>query len=127
MSGHFFGNLPMKARKILEICTNFQEANTILGHNDEKRLGTQLLLWRPWEQSPEEYAKIYLRFYASDIVTYYANGQYGLNADQWHTMATRAMIETFTPFRLKAKKKKWYVADPYCHIQWCSPDIVIRS
>ena len=50
-----------------------------------------------------------VRYYYTDIVTYYPDGTFSLNCGGWATMSTRDWIEATAPAFIRQKSKKWEI------------------
>ncbi len=50
-----------------------------------------------------------VRYYYTDIVTYYPDGTFSLNCGGWPTPSTRDWIEATAPAFIRQKNKKWEI------------------
>ncbi len=50
-----------------------------------------------------------VRYYYTDIVTYYPDGTFTLNCGGWPTMSTRDWIEATAPAFIRQKNHKWEI------------------
>ncbi len=69
---------------------------------DSKRLHKNCRLHRVGEN-------YVVRYYYTDIVTYYPDGTFSLNCGGWPTMSTRDWIEATAPAFIRQKNKKWEI------------------
>ena len=52
---------------------------------------------------------IAVRYYATDIVTFYPDGKIELRCGGWYTVTTKQNISTFSPFSVYQEKGEWFV------------------
>src|SRR5271157_783739 len=69
---------------------------------DSKRLHKNCRLHRVGEN-------YIVRYYYTDIVTYYPDGTFSLNCGGWPTRSTRNWIEATAPAFIRQKSKKWEI------------------
>ena len=69
---------------------------------DGKALGKNTRLHRVGEN-------YVVRYYYTDIVTYYPDGTFSLNCGGWQTMSTRDWIEATAPAFIRQKSRKWEI------------------
>lgn len=85
---------------------NYLEASTYLGKKTDRPLGTGRAT-RIIRRSDDA---IDIRYQATDVVTYYADGRITLNSDGWHTVTTRARFNEYSPISVYSHKGMMRVA-----------------
>ena len=89
--------------------TNWWAAQTFLagGRSKEKRP----LCWHTTLETRPDGA-IAVKYWATDVVTYYQNGSVRLRSDGWRTVTTKSRFNEFSPLYVYGDKGIWYVTMP---------------
>ncbi len=100
--------------------TSFLEASAYLNGKKSLKLAGNTYL------EPREDGSIAVRYYATDIVTYYKNGSIKLNNGGWRTVTTKERMSAFTPFSISQKKYEWFV-NMYANGVWTDLNIPFEN
>ena len=94
--------MPVKKQKTIQSYETAAAAFENRPRGDSKRLHKNCRLHRVGEN-------YVVRYYYTDIVTYYPDGTFTLNCGGWPTMSTRDWIEATAPAFIRQKNKKWEI------------------
>jgi hypothetical protein len=84
----------------------YQEAKQRLGSRDSRKLENNTYLKRRGDT-------LAVMLHATDVVTYFPNGDIQLNSGGWRTMTTKDRINKYAPIRLWAHRGQWYIAQTW--------------
>ena len=93
------------AAKKPQVIQSYETAAAVFAtakRGDSKRLHKNCRLHRVGEN-------YVVRYYYTDIVTYYPDGTFSLNCGGWPTMSTRDWIEATAPAFIRQKNHKWEI------------------
>src|SRR3954454_13693188 len=83
--------------------TDYESASAYLGSKDDRPIANNTRLVR---HAPD---RIAVRFHATDVVTYCADGTTELNSGGWLTVTTKDRINGFSPARVYSERGEWHV------------------
>lgn len=86
---------------------NYQQAKALIDLRTRQGRG-YAKLWHNVYLEPRGEA-IAVRYYNTDIVTYYPDGRIELRNGGWQTVTTKQNISAFSPFTIYQEKGVWYV------------------
>jgi hypothetical protein len=94
--------MPAKKQKTIQSYADAAAVFATAKRGDSKRLHKNCRLHRVGEN-------YVVRYYYTDIVTYYPDGTFTLNCGGWPTMSTRDWIEATAPAFIRQKNRKWEI------------------
>lgn len=83
--------------------TNYDRASAFLGSKPQRTLPgiCSTIVHRLTETS------VALKYHATDVITYHADGRFVFNSGGWRTLTTKSRITEFSPVRLWSDKGIW--------------------
>ncbi len=90
--------------------TTYADASALLGPKDERKIGHNTTLHRPFSRSDF----LAVRFYRTNIVTFYANGWIRLNSGGYRTVTTKERINRYLSagYSVFQHDRNWYLGLP---------------
>lgn len=82
---------------------SYADANAKLGSRSTRKLDYRTYLERRSNDS------IAVRFWETDVVTYFADGTIALNSGGWRTPTTKSRINEYAPVNVWQEKGVWYI------------------
>ena len=85
---------------------NYEAANALLSgrYHNGRKLENNTYLSRLDDKT------IAVRLHATDVVTYHKDGRIVLDTGGWQTVTTKDRLNNYSPVRVFARDRRWYVA-----------------
>lgn len=85
---------------------DYNTATTKLGSRDSRKLGNNTYLQRRGD------AAIAIKYHATDVLTFHADGRTVYDSGGWRTVTTKARLNSYGPLGIITERGVWYVCRP---------------